>query len=280
MKEYWTKHLDREAPWATHLAKLLGEELYQFVPLGLYGDACRIRHVTHQTPQKAFGLFMNCPLFRPYSSYASRWLLFSIDESLLYKHHTMNTILARITWSFNLLFEDRHPSTGCWGQPLTPKQEKCKGLPITGQKFVVCELRGDWKHIKDVWRVQSSWKAGVNMPVCYLCPAFGTGASRYYNIKEDSPLWQMQYSMTQFLREQMPERGPCHLVERQRGVFGFDQKQWLRPADPFEGVASYYASLLLDACCKPRIAVGGQRIIAATGLQGWGMVDHAPELPS
>ena len=211
--DYWKGHLDRDAPWALHLERLLGEELYDIVPLGIYGDGCRIRHVTHQKPQKAFGLFMNCPLFRPYSSYASRWLLFSIDENLLYKHHTMNTVLARITWSCNLLFEDRFPSTGCWGQPLTPKEENRKGLPITGQKFVVCELRGDWKYVKDVWRVQSSWKAGVRNPVCFLCPAFGTGHSKYYNIKENSPLWAMQYSLTEFIIHQMPERGICCLVE-------------------------------------------------------------------
>ena len=213
VQDYWEQHLARGAPWAMHLHSLVGEELRRFVPLGIYGDACRIRHVTHQKVQKAFGLFMNCPLFRPFSSQHSRWLIFSIDENLLYKHHTMNTVLARITWSCNLLFEDRYPSTGCWGQPLMPKHDQRKGLPITGQKFVVCELRGDWKHVKDVWRVQSSWKAGVKAPVCFLCPAFATGPRRYYNIKENSPLWQLQYSTGQFLAEQMPDRGVCFLAE-------------------------------------------------------------------
>ena len=57
-KDYWEQPLAPDALWAVQLdsrTRLLGK-------------------------LSAFGLFMSCPVFGPYSSYASRWLFLCFDR--------------------------------------------------------------------------------------------------------------------------------------------------------------------------------------------------------
>lgn len=207
VRTFWEEHRKRGTPWAVH-----SDADSDVIPLGLYGDACRIRQQAHQPAQKALGIFLNCPIFRPHSSRASRWLLMSIDEGLLYKRKTLNKIMARIVWSLNILSEDRYPACGPHGESFSGKFQDRVGQRITGKRFSVVELRGDWLHHKHVFAFNSTWQAGKNKPVCFCCPAYRSGECRYYNILETSPLWQRQYTLGQFLRLEMPKKDPSNLA--------------------------------------------------------------------
>lgn len=207
VREYWQEHRARGHAWAIET-----EASDDVIPLGLYGDGCRIRHVAHQPVQKCIGLFLNCPLFRPYGSRASRWLLFSIDENLLWGCRTLNTVLSHLTWSLNLLFHDEYPRVGQFGQPLSAEEEQLKGQRIVGKKFVVTELRGDWSWVKMLWRCRSSWKGGAKVPVCHLCSAYNTGPNKYYMVQESEAIWAEQFSLLDFLTKQMPSSHPCCLL--------------------------------------------------------------------
>ena len=66
VREYWREYRARGHAWAVE-----SRASDDFIPLGLYGDGCRVRHVAHQPVQKCVGIFLNCPLFRPYGSRAS-----------------------------------------------------------------------------------------------------------------------------------------------------------------------------------------------------------------
>lgn len=203
ISDFWKEHRARGTPWA------INSERGDFVPLALYGDACRVRQIAHQPLQKSIGFFLSCPLFRPRSARAGRWLLCTIDEGLLWGHSTLNKIFARITWSLNLLHVDRFPCCGPSGEALVdPTHQKRAGQAITGKRFQVVELRGDWLWHKQVFRFSSTWTAGARKPVCFACPAFGSGARQYMNVTETSPLWSEQYGLGEFLRKEMPQEGP------------------------------------------------------------------------
>ncbi|CAK9112309.1 Uncharacterized protein SCF082_LOCUS52077, partial [Durusdinium trenchii] len=206
LHNFWAEHRARGTPWAVATET-------DFIPLALYGDGCRIRQVSLQPVQKAIGIFLSCPLYRPKSARACRWLLCTLDENLLYKEVTLNKIFARIVWSLNLLWEDRFPACDPFGQPVPERFRARIGTPITGKRFQVVEFRGDWVWQKQVFRFNSTWLAGARKPVCFACPAYRTGQCRYTDVTESSPLWDRQYTYLEFLNREMPASGLSCLAE-------------------------------------------------------------------
>ena len=205
VKHFWRWHKQHGAEWATHTT---ANETH--IPLGLYGDAAKVRQtVTGQIKQ--VGIFVNCPLWRARSIRASRWLLFSIRESLLYKHHTLNAIFRHLTKSFNTLFDGVYGASGRYAD------KAGSNIISTGLKFAVCELRGDWLWHRQVWRFKSSWKGGAKVSVCFCCEGAVSHCDRnpnmiYYNVLENSPVWTTQHSHTDFIAKELPARDPCPLL--------------------------------------------------------------------
>ena len=124
---------------------------------------------------ESFWYFLSLPLWRPRSSRFSRWLLFSIDETLLFGRKTLNKVFALITWSINMMFWGRFPRVDMHGQRL---QSDLAGQSLTkhNRSFALTEFRGDWSYFKLIFGLTSSWKGGANVPVCFLCKAFGKRA--------------------------------------------------------------------------------------------------------
>lgn len=204
VKEFWAHHRRMQSPWAVN-----AQATDVHVPLGLHGDGAKLRQLAFQPAQKMVGIWLNAPLWRPKNVRASRWLLCAVREEDLYKHYTLNAIYHRIVWSLNCLYEGVYPRTGPNGEQLEGKYKARAGQPIcNGLKFCVTEVRGDWAYHKQSLRFKSSWSGGKNVPVCFQCPALGSGPDCYYNVREDSQLWGKQYSLTEFLNQQMPE-DPC-----------------------------------------------------------------------
>ena len=274
VSQWWGHHRKYGAPWAVYSCASS-----EHIPLALYGDAARTRQVPYGPPEKVLGLFLSCPLFRPKSARASRWLIFSIDEYLLYKHKTFACVLARVTWSLNALFEGKFPSCGPEGQVLSGTAAARAGQPICGgAKFSVCQLRGDWAYHKEVFRLRSSWASGTNQPVCFLCPAMSRGRRRYYNLDESGDLWSEQYSFCDFLCNQIPMSKPCSLpCSFHQGGFDFDglgcavvytfglRSIWieLRPPTGTTWISSHDDPLRYDACVESGFALWSKWLFTA-----------------
>ena len=79
-RHYRSEHIS--APWA---CRHPAEETA--VPVGLYGDACKIRPY-----EKMVGIFINFPLFRPRSVRCSRFLLVAIQEENMFQRKTLDAI--------------------------------------------------------------------------------------------------------------------------------------------------------------------------------------------
>lgn len=178
------------------------------IPLGLFGDAVKYRQLSFGRPQKMVGVFLNCPLWRPKSSRASRWLLFAIRESDLTADvypGTLDAVYHHIVWSLNCLHDGRYPQTGAHGEPLPEKAASRAGKPICeGRRFCLTEIRADWLFHKQLLRFRSSWLSGARAPVCFLCPAYSRGPDTWMDVEETSPLWAKQYGVLEFLADQCP----------------------------------------------------------------------------
>jgi len=187
------------------------------VPLGFYGDAAQL--VTKCRIEKMLCFFANIVIFRPRSIRYSRFLLWSCDVSLLYKNRTVNSILRWVVWSFNILYEGIYPSARPGGLPLASKAERdLAGTWLTRQKyqFQVVEVRGDWEFHKMLWQFKSSWKGGVNVGICFRCPAMARSPDvglQYWNMDDEDSTWaREEFNTHEFISKMVPGVNICSLV--------------------------------------------------------------------
>ena len=205
VKSYWDHHRQVRSPWTTACLDASSD----MIPLGIYGDSAKARQLPFTAPEKVVGIFLNCPIFRPKSVRQSRWLLFSIQEDLLFGRKTLNAIYRRVTWSINSMWFGYLPTQGPFGEPLLQQP----GVPITTNfnKFCVTEIRGDWSWHKTIFGLVSSWKGGANCAVCWKCPSYAYGDSRhhYYHIDDQSMDRTPEHTLVEFMLKEIPEEDIC-----------------------------------------------------------------------
>lgn len=236
------------------------------IPVALYGDACVCKGQV-----KILGIFASLPLWRGKSSRCSRWCLCAFEEARLWGTETLNTIMKRIAFSLNMLFD-------AWDSE--------RGVALAGgQKFTLTELRGDWLYHKQLWNFSSKWTALTN--VCYRCDSKGRSNNPnklYWQI--DDHEWH-EYSVAEFLTEQLGNTTPCSATSIYKHflsvffwwvvvvsssiiiVVSSLILLYLRPADPGEGVASTAASNMQYACGELGAGIQVQRVIDVSWLSDW-----------
>ena len=185
VREFWEharQHLDPAA--VAHPAS------NAHVPLGIYGDSARISNSYES--EKVLGIYLNIPLWRPRPIRYSRFLLWAMDDKKLWKHHTLDVVLRRITWSLNLLFSGKLPS----GESI------CRD----GTCFAVTEIRGDQLFHKEIFRFTSSW-TWKSVKVCFKCDARSKAPGPLY---WDFDEWvRTEFCRDEFLSKRMPQRQLC-----------------------------------------------------------------------
>ena len=210
VQQYWRHHAECGEEWAQD------PSTHQMIPLGIFGDSARAS--TQFGSVNIVGIFMSIVLFRPHSVRWSRFLLFSIGAHELWKHHTLNTVYRRLTFSFNCLFEGVHPRFDQYGHQLPPHLEKNAGKPITSDRqcFCVTEVRGDWSWHKKVWRFEKTSWTGVR--VCHWCPAKSKGAwpELYWNLTEQSCWHNGNFTLGEFIEQRLPSMGICSFDLKER----------------------------------------------------------------
>lgn len=203
------------------------------VPLGFYGDAAQL--VTKIRVEKMLCLWCNIPIFRPKSIRFSRFLCWSCDVSYLYKNRTVNTVLRWLVWSFNALYDGRYPLSRPGNRPLEPHERDRAGKWITKNKlqFQVVELRGDWEFHKMVWQFKCSWKGGVNVGICFRCPAMircRDPGLLYWNMDDETGTWATEeFSTAEYISKRLPSNNIWPLVLQSKTVhFPMGQNIYMR----------------------------------------------------
>lgn len=178
-----------------HIARILEKEEWALqspasnnhIPLAIYGDSAKCYGGT-----KLVGVFISFPLWKA-ETRNSRWCICEIEENKLYKTETMDTIMARIAFSVNQLFNGYDSEKGCG---------LCNGL-----KFTVTEYRGDWLWHKLLWQFKSGWQVAVN--TCYRCDCRKSSQrvrDLYYNTDGN---WR-EHRLIDFINFQLGHRSrPC-----------------------------------------------------------------------
>ena len=209
VEDFWRKSRAFGEEWA-----LQSEASDRHIPLGLYGDSARVK--TEFGGESVAAIFLNLPLWRPKSVRASRFLITTIQEELLFGYHTLNGIWHRVTWSCNQLFFGRHPSLGPKGEQLPEHMADIGGTAIcvNNEVFVVTELRGDWSWQKKIFRFKGASWVWTSKNTCHQCSAQTTGGFEhaYYNVETGS--WRgHDFTLPEFLTQRMPDQGLCRLIE-------------------------------------------------------------------
>ena len=162
------------------------------IPIALYGDSAQL--YPNQNV-KVLGLFISFPLWRCLSNRCSRWCIFAIEESKLWKTDTLDAVLRRVTYSMNLCFDGLDPTDNF----------------VFPYKFAMTELRGDWLFMRQVFAWASSWTSPTT--TCFRCTARGgwrgDGSEVFYNHWDDTPNWH-HYNTAEFINDQLGgRRSPC-----------------------------------------------------------------------
>lgn len=213
VRRYWQHHAAGGEEWAQD------PRTHEMIPLGIFGDSARVTKEFGSV--NVVGLFLSIVLFRPRSVRASRFLLFSIGEEELWKHHTLNTVYRRITWSLNALFDGLHPELDPYGRELEPRLQQFAGQPITQNnlRFCITEIRGDWSWQKKIWRFRKTSWVAIN--ICHWCRAKSKGqwADLYWNFGEQSSWCNNEFTVEEFMDEKLPLTGICTLHDSSKKRF-------------------------------------------------------------
>lgn len=134
------------------------------VPLGLYGDSARYTNSAGYA-EKLLCITLSLPLYSPKSVRSSRYLIFSIRESLMVDFATtIWPIYSYIMQELNQLFHSGIPG------------------PQGSVRFAVCEFRGDWAFHADSMALSRRWNSHS---MCFKCPATSIpGPYQYTNFGE------------------------------------------------------------------------------------------------
>lgn len=200
-RRYWEFHSQAGYEWAQGVPT-------DAMPLGLYGDGARVN--TKFGSINLIALFFSIPLWKPKTVRASRFLITVLPEEKLWKHHSLQVVLRRITWSINSLISGKHPAKGPYNEDL-PKHL----LHCAGRRFIfncsLSEIRGDWQWLKRIFRFKCAWNA-VN--VCHFCRALSKSndpADLYWAFENNN--WDAhRFSVEEFLDERIPSTGISFLV--------------------------------------------------------------------
>ena len=181
IKEYWDfKRRVAKEEWA-----ILSPASEQHIPVSLYGDGVRL-YKDQQV--KMIGIWISLPLWRCQSSRCSRWCIAAIEAQMLWKTTTMDMLMARITYSLNLLFTGLNRD----------------GTVLAGGRVFTCtELKGDWEWHKLVFQFWSAWNRRDS--VCFRCDAMLKATCG------TPPFWNSQggwsnYSLSEFISWQLSHR--------------------------------------------------------------------------
>lgn len=183
---FWARKREAGEEWA-----LQSPATPQHIPIAIYGDSARL--YATQADSKFLGIFISFPLWRPKSTRYSRWCIFSLENKRLYGRETLHTVLSRITFKLNLLFEN-----GIEGPD---------GVPL---RFVCTEIRGDWEWHKQLFDLTSSWK-GITS-VCFRCDcaARSDNPKKLYYCLDEDPDWK-DFTLPEFLANQIKHQPTCAL---------------------------------------------------------------------
>ena len=134
--------------------------------VGLWGDGVPFNY-DRSASLDIFSLsvpgFQNAPLRD------MRIPLFAMDHKHVVKGDTLDDLMAVLAWSFTFLALGRYPVARHDNAPFNPRSDRSRigqAGSSASLRGILVECRGDWKHLKDVFRFP---QFNENSGICWLC---------------------------------------------------------------------------------------------------------------
>ena len=136
VSDFWSCAKANNIPWA------LLEDSSDRLPIKLFGDDCQY----NDQMDKCIAIIISCPLFRPRSARNARWIVAVLKLSTSVGFESLRPVLAECVHSLNIAYD--------------------QATPRTGTKFVVTEVAGDWKYLRESFNMQTHWNSRL---MCHHC---------------------------------------------------------------------------------------------------------------
>lgn len=201
LQKFW-EHARKHFEWGErHPAADSGTH----IPLALYGDGARYTNSSGFT-EKVLCIILNFPLWAPKSTRTSRFLVFAIRESLMVSYTaTLWPVYRLMMEQLNFLFQ----------------------YGISGHKFCLTELRGDWEWHVNALNLRPRWSSNK---ICFKCGATKTEGDLVYTDYCDEATWvDHRYSHIEFINDVLKPGEMWHLVRNLNHLITFNFGGWAQP---------------------------------------------------
>lgn len=115
---------------------------------------------------------------------------------------TMAPVYETLVWSMRVLASGVHPAVDHQGRPFPPKSRRAAvaGQQLCGGfRFMACEILGDWKWLKDEFKLAFNYSKNH---CCWKCKSTkSSGELCAFNFKSDAPWQQHPRSNAEYMAE-------------------------------------------------------------------------------
>ena len=186
LTDWWRAAATTDSDWYTKhpVVAACGRNPLKMVPYGIHGDDGGVAG-GNQVLALTWG-----SVVRQMATLDTR-LAFTMIRVQDIAPQTLHTVYSVMLWSFEALAVGTFPYNDHAGRPFShtyhPMRFKMRGKPLAGGiTGAFCELRGDWKFLKEVLQLVEHYN-GVDR-ICHLCKVrkFADGM-RYTNFQRDAP---------------------------------------------------------------------------------------------
>ena len=134
---------------------------------------------------------------------ATRFPLFIIRSERIYGPECLSGVWEYLAWSANVMFTGMYPTSGFRGQPGPMLgRQGAPGCPMYGgRKLRLCELRGDWEHHAQIFKLKHFYASN---DICHICRASKVNPSVPYTDFRKQPAWRnTERTHREFLLEEV-----------------------------------------------------------------------------
>ena len=139
----------------------------------------------------------------------TRFPIFCIRAGRLLSAHSLSGMWEYLAWSANVMYQGTFPAAGFRGSP-SPSlgtHQKAGAEMYGGRRLRLIELRGDWEHHANTFRL-THYYACKN--ICHLCGASRDDDGLSFTDFRANPVWKSTLrSHAQFLAEEIGEPLNC-----------------------------------------------------------------------
>ena len=196
LAKYWDCHKDTVWMQEHPLRQEILSRPEHFVPIRIWGDDSGINKRQTRSIRVLTWSSATCKM----TSLASKIAIFYIQAQRM-TPETEHALMKVVAWSLNALITGLFPRANHLGQPLTGDRADKAGMPLVeacpNLRGVFCQAAGDWKYLKESWRLPQTWRKRA---ICRECKAEDAGPLNYADASPHAQRTNTTRTMPEYLQ--------------------------------------------------------------------------------